>query len=91
MPDTEQRSPIVGCTPDNLKSNALPREPSSSARRWWHWHEPGTTKEEKWLIFKLDFFILLYSCLVCHGHGSLILLTSTDIFHQISGIDPAPS
>ncbi|OKL61274.1 hypothetical protein UA08_03349 [Talaromyces atroroseus] len=32
-------------------------------RRWFHWHEPGTTKEEKWLIFKLDFFILLFTCL----------------------------
>ncbi|KGO77033.1 Major facilitator superfamily domain, general substrate transporter [Penicillium italicum] len=32
-------------------------------RRWWQWHEPGTSKEEKWLIFKLDFFILSYSCL----------------------------
>ncbi|RAH65874.1 MFS general substrate transporter [Aspergillus aculeatinus CBS 121060] len=44
--------------PDVLTSKAPP-----AARRWWHWHEPGTTKEEKWLIFKLDFFILLYSCL----------------------------
>lgn len=34
------------------------------ARRWFHWHEPGTTKEEKWLLFKLDFFILTYTCLV---------------------------
>ncbi|GJN83201.1 hypothetical protein PLIIFM63780_006749 [Purpureocillium lilacinum] len=33
------------------------------ARRWFHWHEPGTTKEEKWLLFKLDFFILTYTCL----------------------------
>ncbi|GAD95623.1 pantothenate transporter, putative [Paecilomyces variotii No. 5] len=31
--------------------------------RWYHWYEPGTSKEEKWLIFKLDFFILLYTCL----------------------------
>lgn len=28
-----------------------------------HWHEPGTSKEEKWLIRKLDIFILTYSCL----------------------------
>ncbi|KAJ0413156.1 major facilitator superfamily domain-containing protein [Aspergillus carlsbadensis] len=41
----------------------LPRDATTAPRRWWHWHEPGTTKEEKWLIFKLDFFILLYSCL----------------------------
>ncbi|UNI23893.1 hypothetical protein JDV02_009685 [Purpureocillium takamizusanense] len=32
-------------------------------RRWFHWHEPGTTKEEKWLLFKLDLFILTYTCL----------------------------
>ncbi|PMB69857.1 putative transporter SEO1 [Beauveria bassiana] len=35
-----------------------------AARRWYHWHEPGTTKEEKWLIFKLDLNILTYLCLV---------------------------
>lgn len=27
------------------------------------WHEPGTSSKEKWLIFKLDVFILTYSCL----------------------------
>lgn len=30
---------------------------------FFHWHEPGTSKEEKRLIFKLDFFILTYACL----------------------------
>ncbi|KAI1498037.1 major facilitator superfamily transporter [Biscogniauxia marginata] len=30
---------------------------------FFHWHEPGTTKEEKRLIFKLDWFLLSYSCL----------------------------
>ncbi|OJK01318.1 hypothetical protein ASPACDRAFT_115961 [Aspergillus aculeatus ATCC 16872] len=36
-----------------------------SRRRWalLHWHEPNTSKEEKWLIFKLDWFLLSYSCL----------------------------
>lgn len=34
-------------------------------RRWYQWHEPGTSKEEKRLIFKLDVFILTYTCLVC--------------------------
>lgn len=33
-------------------------------RRWYHWHEPGTSTEEKRLIFKLDAFILTYTCLV---------------------------
>lgn len=36
-----------------------------AARRWYHWHEPGTTKEDKWLIFKLDVNVLTYLCLVC--------------------------
>lgn len=31
--------------------------------RWFHWHEPGTSAEEKRLIFKLDWFLLSYSCL----------------------------
>lgn len=30
---------------------------------WFHWHEPGTSKEEKKLIFKLDWFLLSFSCL----------------------------
>ena len=30
---------------------------------WLHWHEPGTTAAEKRLIFKLDWFLLSYSCL----------------------------
>ncbi|KAK2603420.1 hypothetical protein QQS21_004370 [Conoideocrella luteorostrata] len=33
------------------------------SRRWYHWHKPGSTKEEKWLVSKLDIFILLYTCL----------------------------
>ncbi|KAL1864996.1 hypothetical protein Daus18300_007343 [Diaporthe australafricana] len=31
---------------------------------WFHWHEPGTSKEEKRLIFKIDAFLLSYSCLM---------------------------
>jgi ACS family pantothenate transporter-like MFS transporter len=30
---------------------------------WFHWHEPGTSKQEKRLIFKLDWFLLSYGCL----------------------------
>lgn len=33
-------------------------------RRCFNWSDPGTTKKEKWLIFKLDIFVLLYVCLV---------------------------
>ena len=31
---------------------------------FFHWHEPGTSKEEKKLIFKLDWFLLSFSCLM---------------------------
>ncbi|OLN81967.1 Pantothenate transporter liz1-like protein 13 [Colletotrichum chlorophyti] len=40
-----------------------PPQPLEPAR-WFHWHEPGTSAEEKRLIFKLDFFLLSYSCLM---------------------------
>lgn len=30
---------------------------------WLHWHEPGTSVEEKKLLFKLDWFLLSFSCL----------------------------
>lgn len=33
-------------------------------RGWFHWHEPGTSKEEKKLIFKLDWFLLSFGCLL---------------------------
>ena len=38
--------------------------PISSKEKWFHWHEPGTSKEEKRLIFKLDWFLLSYTCLM---------------------------
>lgn len=31
-------------------------------RPFFQWYEPGTTRKEKILIFKLDFFLLTYSC-----------------------------
>lgn len=37
---------------------------ASKISGWFHWHEPGTSKEEKRLIFKLDWFLLSYSCLM---------------------------
>ncbi|KAH8705509.1 major facilitator superfamily domain-containing protein [Talaromyces proteolyticus] len=47
-----------------LALNSAPnRKVEKPINRWYHWYEPGTSKEEKWLIFKLDFFILLYTCL----------------------------
>ncbi|TDZ24722.1 hypothetical protein Cob_v002383 [Colletotrichum orbiculare MAFF 240422] len=41
---------------------APPPEPEASG--WFHWHEPGTSPEEKRLIFKLDFVLLSFSCLM---------------------------
>ncbi|KAL1640896.1 hypothetical protein SLS58_006512 [Diplodia intermedia] len=43
--------------------NNLKPSPDRARPSIWHWHEPGTSKEEKWLIRKLDIFILTYSCL----------------------------
>ncbi|KAH7310785.1 major facilitator superfamily domain-containing protein [Stachybotrys elegans] len=31
---------------------------------WFHWHEPGTSAEEKRLLFKLDWYLLSFSCLM---------------------------
>lgn len=39
------------------------RQPGSKLSGWFHWHEPGTSAEEKRLILKLDWFLLSYSCL----------------------------
>lgn len=46
-------------------TGATPPQPSGSTKLsgWFHWHEPGTSPEEKRLIFKLDWFLLSYSCL----------------------------
>ncbi|KAJ5893855.1 Major facilitator superfamily domain general substrate transporter [Penicillium taxi] len=38
-------------------------EESPTRTGWFHWHEPGTSKAEKKLIFKLDWFLLSYGCL----------------------------
>ncbi|CAI7630366.1 unnamed protein product [Penicillium glandicola] len=46
----------------NSQTDSHHNEPRSS-QRWFHWHEPGATKADKKLIFKLDFFLLSYSCL----------------------------
>ncbi|KAE8141391.1 major facilitator superfamily domain-containing protein [Aspergillus pseudotamarii] len=50
--------------------------PGVCIRRWFSWHEPNTTKEEKWLIFKLDFFILLYTCLTSFVKYLVLINTS---------------
>lgn len=42
------------------KLEATEQQPQSG---WLHWHEPGTSAEEKRLLFKLDWFLLSFSCL----------------------------
>ncbi|KAJ3493703.1 hypothetical protein NLG97_g4567 [Lecanicillium saksenae] len=46
-------------------SGSLASQPGQRplARRWYHWYDAGATKEERRLLRKLDFFILLYACL----------------------------
>ena len=46
------------------KETAAPAQPLAGKEKWFHWHEPGTSKEEKRLIFKLDWFLLSYACLM---------------------------
>lgn len=46
----------------SLKNDAIATVASN--RRWFSWHEPGTSPEEKKLIFKLDWFMLSFACLM---------------------------
>ncbi|TVY48770.1 Pantothenate transporter [Lachnellula occidentalis] len=46
---------------DPISVETVPIEKSKPA--WFQWHEPGTSREEKKLIAKLDWFLLSYSCL----------------------------
>ncbi|OXG13285.1 hypothetical protein C367_06168 [Cryptococcus neoformans Ze90-1] len=56
---------------DNDAASSKVSEPANEEppqpERYWHrlfrWHEVGTSPEEKWLIRKLDIFILSYACL----------------------------
>ncbi|KAI1851030.1 hypothetical protein JX265_004562 [Neoarthrinium moseri] len=45
-----------------VSKTTTPQQPEPA--RWFHWHEPGTSAEEKKLIFKLDWFLLSFSCLM---------------------------
>jgi ACS family pantothenate transporter-like MFS transporter len=57
--DTTGKDPTTVTKPssDSSSTEQTPR------RRFFQWHEPGTSKAEKWLIFKLDWFLLSFSCL----------------------------
>ena len=46
------------------KRGPNPAQPATGKAKWFHWHEPGTSKEEKRLIFKLDWFLLSFACLM---------------------------
>lgn len=47
-----------------VKDAEADRDPAPAKSSFFQWHEPGTSKEEKRLIFKLDWFLLSFSCLV---------------------------
>jgi ACS family pantothenate transporter-like MFS transporter len=62
---------IVEATPSYIASDAgkdteASRQPEGQriVPGFFHWHEPGTSKEEKKLIFKIDFYLLTFSCLM---------------------------
>ncbi|KAL2795021.1 alpha/beta-hydrolase [Aspergillus keveii] len=57
--DTAGKDPttVTKHSSDSSSTEQTPR------RRFFQWHEPGTSKAEKWLIFKLDWFLLSFSCL----------------------------
>jgi hypothetical protein len=70
--DQQQRVPEKQDTVEvelDLQSSTEPSKyevntpPSQQSTSWFHWHEPGTSPEEKKLIFKLDWFLLSFSCL----------------------------
>lgn len=44
--------------------NPIRAEQRPVARRWYYWHNADASKNEKQLLRKLDFYILLYTCLV---------------------------
>ncbi|KAF5985506.1 transporter protein [Fusarium bulbicola] len=46
----------------SLKNDAIATVASN--RRWFSWHEPGTSPEERKLVFKLDWFMLSFACLM---------------------------
>lgn len=49
---------------DSTASQAdKPEALEESQSGWLRWHEPGTSADEKRLLFKLDWFLLSFSCL----------------------------
>lgn len=58
----KDRSSITSTAAVDLKNDTT--VPATGKDQWFHWHEPGTSKEEKKLIFKLDWFLLSFACLL---------------------------
>ena len=57
-------------------SKSAIQQPDTRAGGWLQWHEPGTSPEEKKLIFKLDWFLLSISCLLFFIKQVSLLLSS---------------
>ncbi|KAF7187151.1 MFS transporter PfmaC [Pseudocercospora fuligena] len=54
----------VTTTTEELNDTSTTKPTSLQERSdFFHWHEPNTSVREKKLIFKLDFFLLTFSCL----------------------------
>ncbi|KAL5343570.1 alpha/beta-hydrolase [Aspergillus crustosus] len=51
-------------TIDKPASTTSPSNQEETRRGFFQWYEPGASKADKWLIFKLDWFLLSFSCLV---------------------------
>ncbi|CAI7620837.1 unnamed protein product [Penicillium discolor] len=62
-PDVQDRKNTLTDSCHSLERSTVQTENAQETQRWFHWHEPGTSKADKKLIFKLDFFLLSYSCL----------------------------
>ncbi|KAF7557574.1 hypothetical protein G7Z17_g606 [Cylindrodendrum hubeiense] len=64
LPLEERKSdPTIFVAPEDEKITPPQSTPAAEAK-FWHWHEPGTSPEEKKLIFKLDWFLLSFGCLM---------------------------
>jgi ACS family pantothenate transporter-like MFS transporter len=65
-PDIKGQDPVaIELGTQDGSSSAGTQQPSTAPQKsgWFHWHEPGTSAAEKKLIFKLDWFLLSFSCL----------------------------
>lgn len=60
--DFQKSTPPVSTSLSDDQTNGN-RADADTKKKWFHWHEPGTSKADKKLIFKLDWFLLSYSCL----------------------------